>query len=243
MAVPGGSAECPPAASPSYGARRAPIVRRRNPSGPAAAATTRSSSARRPGQVPREHLPADHRARVGREGARRLPRASGGGRGPSSAGRRLLVPEEDGGGSISGHGLLDLVLVAEEMGRRVSPGPLVADQRGGRRRWPSAGPTSSGPPSCPGSFSGEAVATWCLAEPGRRGRRTGVSPRGHRRRRTGSSSTAPRARWRPAAEADRLRGGRHGRTGRRPSSWCRRTPRGCPWPRPRASTWCAASPL
>ena len=31
----------------------------------------------------------------------------------------------DGGGSVSGDGLLDLVLVAEEMGRLVSPGPLV----------------------------------------------------------------------------------------------------------------------
>ena len=37
----------------------------------------------------------------------------------------LLVPEADGGGSVSGHGLCDLVLVAEEMGRLVSPGPLV----------------------------------------------------------------------------------------------------------------------
>jgi alkylation response protein AidB-like acyl-CoA dehydrogenase len=37
----------------------------------------------------------------------------------------LLVPEADGGGCLSSHGLLDLVLVAEEMGRLVSPGPLV----------------------------------------------------------------------------------------------------------------------
>src|SRR5215471_1712260 len=37
----------------------------------------------------------------------------------------MLVPEADGGGSVSGEGLLDLVLVAEEMGRLVSPGPLV----------------------------------------------------------------------------------------------------------------------
>ena len=37
----------------------------------------------------------------------------------------MLVSEADGGGSVSGHGLLDLVLVAEEMGRLVSPGPLV----------------------------------------------------------------------------------------------------------------------
>ena len=35
------------------------------------------------------------------------------------------MSEEDGGGSVSGHGLLDLTLVAEEMGRWVSPGPLL----------------------------------------------------------------------------------------------------------------------
>src|ERR1700722_4598610 len=37
----------------------------------------------------------------------------------------LLVGEDRGGGSIAGRGLLDLVLVAEEMGRTVAPGPLV----------------------------------------------------------------------------------------------------------------------
>jgi len=37
----------------------------------------------------------------------------------------MLVPEEFGGGNLSGNGLLDLVLVAEEMGRLVSPGPLT----------------------------------------------------------------------------------------------------------------------
>jgi alkylation response protein AidB-like acyl-CoA dehydrogenase len=37
----------------------------------------------------------------------------------------FLVPEADGGGSLSGDGVLDLAIVAEEMGRLVSPGPLV----------------------------------------------------------------------------------------------------------------------
>src|SRR5438874_8449661 len=36
----------------------------------------------------------------------------------------MLVPESQGGGSISGNGLRDLALVAEEMGRMVSPGPF-----------------------------------------------------------------------------------------------------------------------
>ncbi len=77
----------------------------------------------------------------------------------------LLVPEEDGGGSVSGHGLLDLVLVAEEMGRRVSPGTLIvtnlvasAVARSGTEEQRAA--------VLPGIISGDALATWCLAEPG-----------------------------------------------------------------------------
>ena len=37
----------------------------------------------------------------------------------------LLVDEAHGGGSISGSGLLDLALVADEFGRHAAPGPLV----------------------------------------------------------------------------------------------------------------------
>jgi alkylation response protein AidB-like acyl-CoA dehydrogenase len=37
----------------------------------------------------------------------------------------LLVGEEAGGGSISGHGLLDLTLVAHEFGTHAAPGPLL----------------------------------------------------------------------------------------------------------------------
>jgi alkylation response protein AidB-like acyl-CoA dehydrogenase len=37
----------------------------------------------------------------------------------------LLVPEEFGGGSVSGRGPVDLVLVAEEFGRNAVPSPLV----------------------------------------------------------------------------------------------------------------------
>jgi alkylation response protein AidB-like acyl-CoA dehydrogenase len=38
----------------------------------------------------------------------------------------LLVPEADGGGSISGNGLLDLLVVAYHFGRHAAPGPLLA---------------------------------------------------------------------------------------------------------------------
>lgn len=76
----------------------------------------------------------------------------------------LLVSEEDGGGSVSGHGLLDLVLVAEEMGRRVSPGPLIPVN------VVASAVSELGTPEqrrsvLPGIVAGETLATWCLAEP------------------------------------------------------------------------------
>ena len=37
----------------------------------------------------------------------------------------MLVPEADGGGSVSGNGLIDATLIAEELGRFVQPGPFV----------------------------------------------------------------------------------------------------------------------
>jgi alkylation response protein AidB-like acyl-CoA dehydrogenase len=75
----------------------------------------------------------------------------------------MLVPEELGGGSVSGDALLDLALVAEEMGRLVAPGPLlpvnvVADTvaRSGRAEQRDA--------ELPGLIGGERVATWAFAE-------------------------------------------------------------------------------
>jgi alkylation response protein AidB-like acyl-CoA dehydrogenase len=76
-----------------------------------------------------------------------------------------LVPESVGGGSVSGDGLADLVLVAETMGRWVSPGPLlpvnvvaaaIADR----------GTAMQHAERLPGLLSGEQVATWAFAEPG-----------------------------------------------------------------------------
>jgi alkylation response protein AidB-like acyl-CoA dehydrogenase len=73
----------------------------------------------------------------------------------------LLVPEADGGGSVSDHGLLDLVLVAEEMGRLVSPGPLaptnvVAEALG------RLGTAEQRSRCLPGLIDGTTVAAWCL---------------------------------------------------------------------------------
>ncbi len=77
----------------------------------------------------------------------------------------FLVPEADGGGSLSGEGLVDLAIVAEEMGRLVSPGPLVptnvvadAVARGGSDALRAA--------VLPGIVAGEVVGAWCIAGPG-----------------------------------------------------------------------------
>ncbi len=111
------------------------------------------------------------------------------------------MPEADGGGSLSGEGLLDLVIVAEEMGRLVAPGPL------GPTNIVAAAVAAGGSSELradvlPGIVAGEVIGAWCVAGPGRRmGRRR---RRGHgrtRRRRL-------RARWHRHA-------GRGGRPGRR----------------------------
>jgi alkylation response protein AidB-like acyl-CoA dehydrogenase len=77
----------------------------------------------------------------------------------------MLVPEGDGGGSVSGDGLLDLVLVAEEMGRMVSPGPLltvnvVADAVARRGTDDQRGAVF------PGLLDGTSTAAWAFAEEG-----------------------------------------------------------------------------
>jgi alkylation response protein AidB-like acyl-CoA dehydrogenase len=72
----------------------------------------------------------------------------------------FLVSESNGGGSLSGKGLLDLVIVAEEMGRLVSPGPLVPTNV-------VAAAVSDGGTSeqrarvLPGLLAGDAIAAWC----------------------------------------------------------------------------------
>jgi alkylation response protein AidB-like acyl-CoA dehydrogenase len=76
----------------------------------------------------------------------------------------MLVPEELGGGSISGHGLLDLVLVAEEMGRTVAPGPflpanVVAEALA------RAGSGAQRGEALSALIAGTSVGAWCLAAP------------------------------------------------------------------------------
>lgn len=75
----------------------------------------------------------------------------------------MLVPESLGGGSVSGSPVVDLAIVAEEMGRACAPGPLTTTSavltglvRAGE---PFADPIA-------GIVAGESVAAWAVYEPG-----------------------------------------------------------------------------
>jgi alkylation response protein AidB-like acyl-CoA dehydrogenase len=78
----------------------------------------------------------------------------------------LLVPEELGGGSVSGSGVADLAMVAEEIGKTVAPGPLypVSTVLAGlvdcADRQTHAATIGS-------LMSGETVASWAVYERGR----------------------------------------------------------------------------
>src|SRR6188472_4330582 len=73
----------------------------------------------------------------------------------------MLVPEADGGGSVSGNGLIDATMIAEELGRFVQPGPFVpmnvvaaaiaADGADAQRAL------------LPAIMAGEHVVTWAFA--------------------------------------------------------------------------------
>jgi alkylation response protein AidB-like acyl-CoA dehydrogenase len=77
----------------------------------------------------------------------------------------LLVDEQRGGGSVSGEGLRDLALVAEEMGVMVSPGPLIATNVVAQTLSRDASDELA-ESVLPSLMAGEAVAAWCVAEPG-----------------------------------------------------------------------------
>ena len=90
----------------------------------------------------------------------------------------MLVPEEHGGGSLADEGLLDLVIVAEEMGRLVSPGPLLATN------VVAAAVAEQGTPEqqaalLPRIVEGDVLASWALCEPGGRWQADGLSLEAH----------------------------------------------------------------
>lgn len=78
----------------------------------------------------------------------------------------LLVPEELGGGSVSGSGLHDLAAIAQAIGRTVGLGPLypVSTVLAGLADADNADAHAE---SIAALVAGEQVATWAADEPGR----------------------------------------------------------------------------
>jgi alkylation response protein AidB-like acyl-CoA dehydrogenase len=75
----------------------------------------------------------------------------------------MLVPEEDGGGSVSGEGMVDAAILAEVQGRHVQPGPFVPMNvvAATVARHGSADQRSD---LLPGIAAGELVCTWAWAD-------------------------------------------------------------------------------
>jgi alkylation response protein AidB-like acyl-CoA dehydrogenase len=77
----------------------------------------------------------------------------------------MLVPEDHGGGSLTGQGLVDAFLIAMEMGRTVQPGPFIPGNvvAFALSRF---GSDAQRQDVLPGVISGDIVAGWCLPESG-----------------------------------------------------------------------------
>ena len=75
----------------------------------------------------------------------------------------MLVPEEFGGGNVSGHGLLDASIVAEELGRHVQPGPFIP-MNVAASALVAHGSERVRADVLPALVAGEAVATWAFAD-------------------------------------------------------------------------------
>src|SRR5882757_7567028 len=77
----------------------------------------------------------------------------------------LLVPEELGGGSVSGDGVADLAMVAEQLGKTVAPGPLYPVSTVLAGLVDCAEPRSHAA-TLESLVAGETVASWAVYEPG-----------------------------------------------------------------------------
>jgi alkylation response protein AidB-like acyl-CoA dehydrogenase len=78
----------------------------------------------------------------------------------------LLVPEDLGGGSVSGSGVEDLAMVAEQLGKTVAPGPLYPVSVV-LSALVDCADSQSHADTIEALVSGETVATWAVSEPGR----------------------------------------------------------------------------
>ena len=86
----------------------------------------------------------------------------------------MLVPEEYGGGSVSGVGIRDLAIVAEELGRVLFPGPVLAT---GVVAFAiaEAGTDDQRAQHLPAIATGETIATWAFSEGNERWDSTAVA--------------------------------------------------------------------
>jgi alkylation response protein AidB-like acyl-CoA dehydrogenase len=77
----------------------------------------------------------------------------------------LLVPEELGGGGVSGNGVADLAMVAEQLGKTVAPGPLypVSTVLAG---LVDCAESRTHAATIESLVSGDTVASWAVYEPG-----------------------------------------------------------------------------
>jgi alkylation response protein AidB-like acyl-CoA dehydrogenase len=73
----------------------------------------------------------------------------------------MLVPEEHGGGSVSGSGVADAAVIAEERGRLVQPGPFLP-MNVVASALAESGSKEQRAEVLPGLVTGESVATWAV---------------------------------------------------------------------------------
>lgn len=78
----------------------------------------------------------------------------------------MIVPEELGGGSVSGEGLVDLAIVAEELGRTVAPGALLQTNIVIAGLVEAHGDGADHDAEIEGLMSGELIGTWAVYESG-----------------------------------------------------------------------------
>ncbi len=90
------------------------------------------------------------------------------GRGAELGWAAMLVPEELGGGNISGSGVKDLALIAEELGKSVSPAPIVPVNVVVSALVDSVAQDGADhSETLEGLLAGELVGSWAVYEPGR----------------------------------------------------------------------------
>ena len=119
-------------------------------------------------------------------------------RGAELGGRRLLVPEDDGGGSISGHGLLGPGAGGRGDGPAGLAGPAPGRPTWWPPPWPTLGPTAGTPRSWPSSCRARRWPRGAWPSPGGwsgdGGRLTAVAGEGGLRARRGEGRRSRRPR-------------------------------------------------